>query len=71
METIDFHGPCSHCGRDLWLVLEDEVPVESLQAVHGFKLPDGLGWCALADDTGWSACPVCGWAIVSDSVCLN
>jgi hypothetical protein len=46
-DDVEFHGPCPHCKRDLWLVLEDNVPAESVTKVHGFELPDGLGWFAL------------------------
>ncbi len=70
-EDIVFHGPCSHCGRDLWLVLEDCFPLDNLEQLHGHELPDGLGWFALADGTGWSACPICGWAIAAKTVSLN
>jgi hypothetical protein len=70
-DDVEFHGPCPHCKRDLWLVLEDNVPAESVTKVHGFELPDGLGWFALADERGWTACPVCGWAIVAESLSLN
>jgi len=68
---VDFHGPCSHCGRDLWLVLEDRFPVENLDRIHGYELPDGLGWFALVDGSGWSVCPICGWAIAARELSLN
>jgi len=71
VRDIEFHGPCARCGHDLWIVLEDSVPLESLPKVHGHELPDGLGWFALADENGWSACPICGWAIVAGTLSLN
>lgn len=71
MDDVDYHGPCSSCGRELWLVPEESVPIETYSKVHGFQLPDDLGWFALADANGWSACPVCGWAIVADTISLN
>jgi hypothetical protein len=70
-DGLDYHGPCRHCGRELWLVSRQRVRPESASNVHGFELPDGLGWLALADEAGWSACPVCGWAVALDAVSPN
>ena len=69
-DSIVFH-PCAHCGRDLWLVLECHIPTERLGEVHGHELPDELGWFALKDNSGWSACPICGWAIADVAVSPN
>jgi len=71
MDDLEYHGPCSHCGSDLWIIRRDQIRRDCQHTVHGFELPEGLGRLAVGDDTGWTACPVCGWAIVGERASPN
>jgi hypothetical protein len=71
MDEVDYHGPCAHCGRELWLIPAADLLAGAMAKVHGFELPDRIGWLAVADASGWSACPICGWAINDTPVSLN
>jgi hypothetical protein len=70
-DDIEYYGPCAHCGTVLWLLPHHQVAPEAASDAHGFELPDAIGWLAVADDLGWSCCPICSCAISIAPVSLN